>query len=1031
VATTDDTLDENNETVDLSIGGETATGTIVDNDHSPIANHDPESDISGGLRGSYYEYNDTNNPNLTTLAQILAHINSTNPQARFVSSEINYGYTDDGNGKYDQGESVGSGDLADTVGNDNIPSNLRKFLNQNSDTVNGDGNTLVAVNGGATNEATDGIILLTGTLNVQVAGTYKLNVAHDDGFAVYIDGQEVLAFDGITGPKQTGPVSISLTEGDHSVVVVYWDQGGEHLLDLQLNDSNETNIWVPENLSHSSSDPIVTSEDQAITFSVTDNDTDEDGNLDETSVVIVTDPSKGQVNVDPVTGKVTYTPNPDQFGQDTFTYTVKDTSGNISNVATVTVTVLPVNDDPALIAGSITFDEDVVTGGHSVGSGVSNLLSNVNDIDDDNSIIKVGMFKATENGTAVRADGSNQLLVTMSYIDKNGDLQTLESKLLVKSDGSYIFGSSASSADDINVLPEGVVATGSFWYTVIDDSTGESDFVQAKIRINGENDDPVATSDVNSVEEGASLTVDAENGVILGGTPDSDIDGGDLVVSNISSGSVSKAVPSGDTGDQIQGAYGTLTIYSDGSYSYTATANAVPSGLVVVDTFTYTVNDGRGGLDTAELRITVNGIEINAPTVELAEDTGLQDLQSTNPGLNISSEEGTTVLFSLDGGNTWTSSYDPVHGANTILVKAVDSAGNESVSSDPLTFTYLAPNQNRMITAGNVSSTHLGFQVTALAISDLVSSDPRKGVLVDGDVIVNGSPSGFGVRGNTANDSKGTAEIGYHHATGLSEQLIVNFDNHIQQATVKLAWLGGSEDAEYTLYLDGQEVGKGRTTANAKDEEINITGKVFDRIIFSAPGDPEDTDNDYLIQKITYVEVDKPHNVMGDINNNILVGSKDEDLIEGKAGSDTLIGGKGNDQLNGGDGSDRFVFNLNDLIDGATVQIDRITDFKVGNISDDLDADRIDLSELLISSDLSDIESFISAAKSEGLNVSFENPAETVITFDGSLPAQSNLQSLKIVLEGHAQGSWDDRGDGIVSADDVLHQLISNGQLIV
>ncbi|WP_228550769.1 hypothetical protein, partial [Endozoicomonas sp. OPT23] len=35
VATTDDTLDENNETVDLSIGGETATGTIVDNDGAP------------------------------------------------------------------------------------------------------------------------------------------------------------------------------------------------------------------------------------------------------------------------------------------------------------------------------------------------------------------------------------------------------------------------------------------------------------------------------------------------------------------------------------------------------------------------------------------------------------------------------------------------------------------------------------------------------------------------------------------------------------------------------------------------------------------------------------------------------------------------------------------------------------------------------------------------------------------------------------------------------------------------------------
>ncbi|MEI9699419.1 Ig-like domain-containing protein, partial [Moellerella wisconsensis] len=36
-------------------------------------------------------------------------------------------------------------------------------------------------------------------------------------------------------------------------------------------------------------------------------------------------------------GKATYTPNPGAHGEDTFTYTVKDKAGNISEPATVTV----------------------------------------------------------------------------------------------------------------------------------------------------------------------------------------------------------------------------------------------------------------------------------------------------------------------------------------------------------------------------------------------------------------------------------------------------------------------------------------------------------------------------------------------------------------------------------------------------------------------------------------------------------------------------------------------------------------------
>ena len=65
------------------------------------------------------------------------------------------------------------------------------------------------------------------------------------------------------------------------------------------------------------------------------NDADED-NL---SVTIVDEPSNGQLgNVNPSTNTVTYTPDEDYSGEDTFTFIVND--GNIdSNEATVSITV--------------------------------------------------------------------------------------------------------------------------------------------------------------------------------------------------------------------------------------------------------------------------------------------------------------------------------------------------------------------------------------------------------------------------------------------------------------------------------------------------------------------------------------------------------------------------------------------------------------------------------------------------------------------------------------------------------------------
>jgi large repetitive protein len=88
-------------------------------------------------------------------------------------------------------------------------------------------------------------------------------------------------------------------------------------------------------------DVATTNEDTPVTVSVLANDTDIDG--DPLTVVSATAPN-GTVVIN-ANGTITYTPNLNFNGTDTITYQISDGKGGFST-ATVTVTVVPVNDAP-------------------------------------------------------------------------------------------------------------------------------------------------------------------------------------------------------------------------------------------------------------------------------------------------------------------------------------------------------------------------------------------------------------------------------------------------------------------------------------------------------------------------------------------------------------------------------------------------------------------------------------------------------------------------------------------------------------
>ena len=91
-------------------------------------------------------------------------------------------------------------------------------------------------------------------------------------------------------------------------------------------------------------DEAETLEDEAAMVDVLANDTDVDGD----PLQVVSVGSAGHGATATAAGGVRYAPDPNWYGTDRFTYTIAD-PGGLTATATVTMTVLPVNDPPEAV----------------------------------------------------------------------------------------------------------------------------------------------------------------------------------------------------------------------------------------------------------------------------------------------------------------------------------------------------------------------------------------------------------------------------------------------------------------------------------------------------------------------------------------------------------------------------------------------------------------------------------------------------------------------------------------------------------
>ena len=132
------------------------------------------------------------------------------------------------------------------------------------------------------------------------------------------------------------------------------------------------------------------------------NDTDIDTG-DVLSVDSVTQGANGAVAIDTLTGGVTYTPDADFNGLDTFVYEIDDGNGNTDR-ATVTITVNAAPDAPVANDDSYSTNEDVAV---SATLGVDDLLQNDGDVDGDTLTVNTTPVSGPSNGALVlNTDGT-------------------------------------------------------------------------------------------------------------------------------------------------------------------------------------------------------------------------------------------------------------------------------------------------------------------------------------------------------------------------------------------------------------------------------------------------------------------------------------------------------------------------------------------------------------------------------------------------------------------------------------------------
>ncbi|NNG25511.1 VCBS domain-containing protein [Telluria aromaticivorans] len=369
---------------------------------------------------------------------------------------------------------------------------------------------------------------------------------------------------------------------------------------------------------------------------------------------------------------------------DTFSYAVTDGIANTGS--TLQVTIAGTNDAPAVTADTAQASE-----GSAIASG--NVLANDSDLDAGSKL-------------AVAAPGN--------YTGTYGVLE-------IAADGSYVYTLDSGDAR-IQALAQGQQLEESFGFSVTDGivATGSS----LKITIAGSNDAPVVSADTAQASEDGAV---AASGNVLDNDKDADA-GAQLAV--VAPGT-------------YEGAYGTLVLALDGSYTYRlhnndAKVQSLAQGQVVVDSFSYAATDGSIAKE-AVLQVTITGAD-DAPSVSADAAAVAEDGAVAATGNVLANDKDADAGAQLVVGTP--GSYEGAYGT---LVLAVDGSYTYSLHNDDAKVQSLAQGQSVVDSftyaatdgAGSTSAA-LEFTITGANDAPVVSADVAQ-VAANGAVSASGN----------------------------------------------------------------------------------------------------------------------------------------------------------------------------------------------------------------------------------------------------------------------------------------------------